>query len=128
MPVCATVDVERVRHATRALAESLGFDTVDTERVVLAASELATNLARYAQQGQILIRAVQKAGWVGVEIESRDAGPGIDNPAQATRGGTSTGGGLGAGLAGAQRLMDEFTLSSAPTGTTVVCRKWRKTP
>ena len=52
VPVCATVDVERVRHATRALAESLGFDTVDTEMVVLAASELATNLAerRYLER------------------------------------------------------------------------------
>jgi serine/threonine-protein kinase RsbT len=92
--------------------------------IVLAVSELATNLARYSPGGRIHVRAIGKSTEVGIQVESRDHGPGIVDPGEAARGGVSSGGGLGAGLAGVQRLMDEFELSSAPSGTTVVCRKW----
>jgi serine/threonine-protein kinase RsbT len=117
--VVGTVDVERARRETRDVASGLGFDAADSEMVVLAVSELATNITRYTGGGRIRVRPLVASDAVGIEVESRDDGPGI--------GGASNSSGLGLGLAGVRRLMDEFELSSAPSGTTVVCRKWRKT-
>jgi serine/threonine-protein kinase RsbT len=119
-------DVERARRGVRQLTHGLGFDAFDTERVVLAVSELATNLARYATAGEIDLRAISGVQILGIHVESRDAGPGITDVVAAVTSGVSSGGGLGAGLAGVRRLMDDFELTSGPTGTTVVCRKWRK--
>lgn len=125
MLVQATVDVERARRETRDMAVGVGFDVADSEMVVLAVSELATNLARYAPGGRIRVRSIVEPVGVGLEVQSHDAGPGIPDPEQAVQGGASSSGGLGLGLAGVRRLMDEFEISSVPGGgTTVVCRKW----
>jgi serine/threonine-protein kinase RsbT len=128
MSICGAVDVERARRGARDLTHRLGFDRFAAEEVVLAVSELATNLARYATSGEIELCAISGRQLLGIRVESRDDGPGIADVAAAARGGgSSTSGGLGAGLAGVRRLMDDFELTSSPTGTTVVCRKWRKT-
>ncbi len=127
MSIRGAVDVERARRGARDLTQRLGFDRFDAEEVVLAVSELATNLARYATSGEIDLCAISGQQLLGIRVESRDDGPGIADVAAAARGGSSTSGGLGAGLAGVRRLMDDFELTSGPTGTTVVCRKWRKT-
>jgi serine/threonine-protein kinase RsbT len=92
---------------------------------VLSVSELATNLVRYARDGYLILRRISNSRAEGVEIESRDSGPGIEQPLTRRHSDASTGGGLGAGLAGVQRLMHEFELKTGPTGTTVICRRWR---
>jgi serine/threonine-protein kinase RsbT len=122
------VDVERARRAARVLTGSLGFSRVEQEMVTLSVSELATNLVRYAVEGSIVLRATLSPNRIGIEVESRDRGPGIATTRAAVHGGRSTGEGLGAGLAAVRRLMDDFELHTAPTGTIVICRRWRSLP
>ena len=127
VPVRATRDVERARREARTLATGQGFTAADTERVVLAVSELATNLARYARQGEVLLSVIAGPRGAGVEVESRDTGPGIADLSQALEDGYTTGGELGGGLSGVRRLMDDFEITSAPSGTRVLARKWLRT-
>ena len=120
VPVGTRADAARARRAARALAVALGFGPADAEAVALAAAELATNLVRYARGGVLVAAPVRGAAGVGVQLESRDAGPGIGDVARALQDGYSTGGGLPA----ARRLMDEFEVDTGPGGTTIVARKW----
>jgi serine/threonine-protein kinase RsbT len=106
------------------MATALGFGRYDVERIGLAVSELGTNLERYARGGRIGMRPVEGERALGIEIASQDEGPGIARSTE-LREGVSGSGGLGAGLASVRRMMDDFELSSAPSGTSVVCRKWR---
>jgi serine/threonine-protein kinase RsbT len=122
--IAAQIDVERARRAARLMATQLAFTREDIELVSLAVSELATNLVRYAVDGQIDLLGVEGTRGPGIQIESHDRGPGIQDVAAALRDGFSTGGGLGGGLPGVQRMMDEFELTSDLSGTTVICRKW----
>jgi anti-sigma regulatory factor (Ser/Thr protein kinase) len=117
-------DVEAARRQTRSLVLNLGFSTSDAEKVVLAVSELATNLLRYAKDGQITVSATGVGSKVGVLVESVDTGPGIDDIDRALTDGFSTAGGLGGGLSGVNRLMDDFTITSDATGTQIATRKW----
>src|SRR4029453_18164926 len=91
-------DVEQARREARSLAAGASFSSEDTERIVLAVSELATNLVMHAEGGHIRIRTYQEPLRSIVEIESGDEGPGIDGLDQAMIDGYSTGGGLGSGL------------------------------
>lgn len=102
----------------------LGFKSPQIEAVVLAVSELATNLVRYGQNGEILLSEIRESARRGIQIEVIDKGPGIADLVDAMRDGLSTGGGMGSGLPAARRLMDEFEISSSPSGTRVVTRKW----
>jgi serine/threonine-protein kinase RsbT len=124
LAVSAAADVERARREARALATRQGFAVADTERIVLAVSELATNLTRYARLGEIVLSVVANARGTGIEVASHDAGPGIADLARAQEDGFTTGGGLGGGLPGVRRLMDEFQITSAPSGTWVRACKW----
>jgi serine/threonine-protein kinase RsbT len=117
-------DVPRARRAARALAAAQGLGAADTESVALAATELATNLVRYARGGSLTLTPVAGPAGAGVQIESHDAGPGIADLGRALQDGFSTGGGLGGGLPGLRRLMDEFAVESGAAGTTIVARKW----
>lgn len=123
-PITTPADVAAARRAARMLATDLGFTPVDTERVVLAVSELATNLVRYAQQGVILLAPLATAQGHGLQVESQDTGPGIANLSRALEDGFSTAGGLGHGLPAVQRLMDDMTITTAPDGTRIVARTW----
>ncbi len=123
--VRGAVDVERARREARALARRLDFAPIEQEMVVLSVSELATNLARYAVDGEIVLSQIAGPETAGVRVESRDRGPGLAAPSGTSVSAVSHG--LGAGLAGVRRLMDDFDLRSDPTGTVVVCRKWRST-
>jgi len=118
------------RQEAREVAKALGFGAVDQSRITTAVSELARNVVRYAPQGrgEVLIRALSVPDkGSGIEIDVRDEGPGIPNVEQALRDGFSTGNGLGMGLPGAKRLMDEMTIDSAVGhGTRVTIRKWRR--
>lgn len=117
------------RQRAREVARQLGFGAVDQSRIATAVSELARNVARYATDGRgaVAIRELDASGRVGVEIVVSDEGPGIADVAQALSDGFTSGGGMGMGLPGARRLMDEMTIESAPgQGTTVTIRKWRR--
>jgi serine/threonine-protein kinase RsbT len=117
-------DVERARREARTLALRLGFGRDDAERVTLAVSELAANLLKYAQDGRIVASSLEELGAVGIQIESLDIGPGIDDIPNALRDGFSTGGGLGSGLPCVVRMMDEITIESSASGTHIMTRKW----
>jgi serine/threonine-protein kinase RsbT len=119
-------DIIAVRSFGRNIAIKLGFGVVDQCRITTAISELARNAVVHGGGGHAIIRTIQNRK-NGIEIIIRDEGPGIKNLDLAMKGGFSSVGGLGIGLSGAKRLMDEFQItSSAGKGTTVTIRKWLK--
>jgi serine/threonine-protein kinase RsbT len=118
-------DIAMARRAVRDLAGKLGFGITETARIVTAASELSRNVHKYAGNGVMQWRAIENGDACGLELRFVDHGPGIADVDQALREGHSTGGGLGMGLPGARRLMDEMEIHSVLTqGTTVMVRKW----
>jgi serine/threonine-protein kinase RsbT len=120
------VDIVSARYHGRALAVRLGFTQTDATLVATAISELARNIILYAGQGTILLKALDAGRGPGVLVIARDDGPGIADLGRALAGGYSTSGGLGLGLCGVRRLVDEFDLvSSADQGTTVTFKKWK---
>jgi serine/threonine-protein kinase RsbT len=113
------------RQVGRQLALELGFSATDGTLLATAISELARNILLYAKTGEILLRVIENDGRRGIGVIARDQGPGIPDVARALQGGYSTSGGLGLGLAGTRRVMDEFELSSVVgQGTTVTVTKW----
>ena len=126
--IVTEVDVERIRREARALATHVGFERHDAEAILLAVSELATNLVRYAPGGELVVSVVTGANRVGILVQSSDLGPGIADVELALRDGYSTSGGLGGGLSGVRRMMDDFTIVTSPSGTSIEARKWRFPP
>jgi serine/threonine-protein kinase RsbT len=111
----------------RALAAHLGLSSDDQVIVVIAISEVARNIIQYAQVGEIVLGSVARGDRCGIVIVARDQGPGIVDIERALQDGYSTGGGLGLGLSGARRLMDEFEIvSQVGKGTTIVMKKWKR--
>jgi anti-sigma regulatory factor (Ser/Thr protein kinase) len=118
-------NVDAVRVMSRALAESIGFDPAPCEEIALAMTELATNLIKHAQGGKLTLTPLADGGRIGLEIESRDSGPGIADVEQALADRFSTAGTRGTGLGAVNRLMDELDITSERgRGTSIVCRKW----
>lgn len=123
--VRSDLDIVTARVRGRDLAKSLGFGVIDQARVATAISELTRNVVLYAGSGEVMLRRVEARGRVGLEVECVDQGPGIPDVELALRDGYSTSNGLGMGLPGTRRLMDDFEITSAPgQGTRVVVRKW----
>ncbi len=123
--ILAEQDIVIARQSGRAIARELGFSIVDQSRIATSISELARNIFLYAGKGTVHIRPLDNNGKLGIEIVAEDRGPGIRDTKLAILDGFSTSNGLGMGLPGTQRLMDEFQLNSEPgVGTTVVVRKW----
>ncbi|WP_047150579.1 anti-sigma regulatory factor [Aneurinibacillus tyrosinisolvens] len=119
-------DIVVARQSGRDLAKSLGFGEVDQARITTAISELARNIYLYAKKGEIELAALSEGDRVGIQIISRDNGPGIRDVMKALEDGYSTSGGLGAGLPGVKRLMDEFSIeSSEGKGTVIRAVKWK---
>jgi serine/threonine-protein kinase RsbT len=119
------IDIVLACQKGRALAEQLGMSGNDQVVVVIAISEVARNIINYADCGEIVLSAFGQNGKSGISIVARDEGPGILDIERALQDGYSTGGGLGLGLAGAKRLMDEFQILSQPgKGTTIMMKKW----
>lgn len=123
MRIAAASDVERARTTARRIALELGFGPISAESLALATRELATNLVRYALEGDLRITRIEGAR-SGVLLESVDSGPGIADLGAARRDGYSTGAGLGSGLGAIERLMDECEFRSSPAGTVITARKW----
>ena len=124
--VGAEVDVGRAVIEAARVAGECGLRIDASSRVATSVSELARNILKYAQTGTIEIRSVERAQGVGVQIVSRDNGPGIDDVERALADHVSSGGTLGLGLPGVRRLMDEFELDTEPgRGTTVRATLWR---
>ena len=125
IPIESDVDIVEVRMASRSLAKYIGFDGADQVMIATAVSEVARNIIEYAKSGQVVLSVVQDHSRRGLEVVARDEGPGIADIAQAMTDGFSTSRGLGLGLPGSRRLMDEFLLESKiRQGTTVTMRKW----
>lgn len=119
-------DIVQVRQAVRAIAVELGFSLVDQTKLVTAASELARNTVTYGGGGTLLIEGLNEGVRRGIKLTFEDHGPGIPDIELAMKDGYTTGGGLGLGLGGAKRLVNEFDISSRPgEGTRVVIARWR---
>jgi len=110
----------------RAMAERLGFPRPDPTLIATAISEVARNIVVHVGRGEIVLKPFEDANRYGVVVIARDDGPGIRDVEAAVRDDYSGRGGLGLGLPGARRLMDDFEIeSSADSGTTVTMTKWR---
>jgi serine/threonine-protein kinase RsbT len=119
-------DVVLARNEVRQLAASLGFRMIDQTRLATVTSELARNLVKYAGRGRVIAQPIESLRGKGLRLIFEDAGPGIADITAAMRDGFSTGGGLGKGLPGSRRLVDDFEIRSARgTGTCVTVVKWR---
>ena len=125
LQIASEGDIVSARRLIRNAASALGFSITDVTRIVTAASELTRNIYHYAGSGVMRWRVIGQGLGVGLELTFEDSGPGIPDVAQAMESGFSTSKGLGLGLPGAKRLMDEMTLQSqVGVGTTVQIRKW----
>jgi len=128
LPIQSGDDVVRVRQHVRGAAAGNGLSLVDQTKLVTAASELARNTLVHGGGGIARVEVVKSAaGRTGIKLHFTDEGPGIADIDLALRDGWSSGTGLGLGLSGSRRLVDEFELSSKPgEGTTVVVVKWSR--
>ena len=124
IPIRVDADIVRARQAARDLAARGGFSGTELTVLATAVSEVARNIVRFAGSGEIFVELVESPRR-GVRCVARDTGPGIQDIDRALTDGYSTYGGLGVGLPGARRLMDEFEIASDPgRGTTVTMAKW----
>lgn len=125
--VQAERDIVTARSTARQIAVSLGFGAIDQSRIATAVSELTRNIVRYATdgRGQVTVRGTQDRP--GIEVIVSDEGPGIADLDLVMQDGYTSGGGMGLGLPGTKRLMDEMQIESQPgRGTTITIRKWRR--
>jgi serine/threonine-protein kinase RsbT len=126
IPIQAPNDIVVVRQKVRALTTELRFSLVDQTKMVTAASELARNALEHGKGGQVQVELVEDDPRRGLRLTFEDQGPGIPNIDLALKDGYTTGNGLGLGLSGAKRLVNEFEIESAPgKGTRVTVARWR---
>lgn len=124
-PIVTEPDVIIARQMGRSLASRLGFSVIDQARITTAISELARNIINYGVRGSVTICGIKGERGEGIEIRFDDVGPGIPDVAKAMSHGYSSKSGLGVGLPGSRRLMDDFDLRTAPgEGVHIVVRKW----
>lgn len=120
-------DIVIVRRTAREVSAQIGFGITDVTRIVTASSEMARNIFKYAGEGIMRWRRIEKDGRAGIEVQFEDQGPGIADVNRALQEGYTTGEGLGMGLPGTKRLVDELEINSAVgKGTTVTLRRWLK--
>lgn len=124
VPITSDQDLVAARAEGRALAQALGFSQTDATLIATAISEVARNIVRFASSGEVTVEVLDEPR-CGLQLVARDTGPGITDVEQALADGYSTNAGLGLGLPGARRLMDEFAVASeVGRGTTVTMTKW----
>jgi serine/threonine-protein kinase RsbT len=126
VPVHAAEDVVLVRRITREWSIAAGFSLVDQTKMVTAASELARNMIVHGGGGNVMFEALNSESRRGLRLTFEDQGPGIEDIELAMRDGQSSKGGLGLGLGGSKRLVNEFAISSRPgEGTRVCITRWK---
>ena len=119
-------DIIIARKIAREFAQEINLDITNKARILTAVSELARNIYRYAETGQIKVEVVEEAYKAGLRITAVDNGPGIKDIRKAMERGYSTSGSLGAGLPGVEIMMDEFSIeSSKHNGTKISITKWQ---
>ncbi len=119
------LDIVAARVEGRNLAREMGFGIIDQARIATAISELARNVVLYAHGGQVILNRIERDGRVGLQIVCEDQGPGIKDLNLVMRDGYSSNQGLGMGLPGTKRLMDDFEIHSKDgAGTTITACKW----
>jgi serine/threonine-protein kinase RsbT len=120
-------DMVRVRAQVRQRAVELGFSLVEQTKIITAASEIARNTLRHGGGGEALVEVIVQPDRKGLRMQFRDNGPGIADVALAQRDGYSSAGGLGLGLGGARRLVDELELQTeVGVGTTITLMRWKQ--
>jgi serine/threonine-protein kinase RsbT len=127
VPIRADVDVVVARQKIRGLVSDLRFSGSELTLIATAISEVARNIVSYAGNGEIVMRVIQRGQRRGITVVARDRGPGIADIERAMKDGFSTSRGLGLGLPGSKRLMDEFELvSEVGKGTEITMTKWER--
>ena|SRR5688500_10782399 len=126
LPIRSEMDVVQVRQAVRAWSIELAFSLVDQTKTITAASELARNTLLHGKGGQVRLESLLEGARRGLRLSFEDQGPGIPDVTKAMSDGYTTGGGLGMGLPGSKRLVNEFNISTrVGEGTTVTITKWK---
>jgi serine/threonine-protein kinase RsbT len=125
-PIRSSDDIVKVRQITREWALMQAFSLVDQTKIVTAASELARNTLEHGGGGEVRIQALQEGMRRGVRLTFTDQGPGIADLAKALKDGFTTGNGMGLGLSGSKRLVNDFDIQSEiDKGTTVMIARWK---
>ena len=118
-------DIVAARQQARALATQAGFSICDSTLITTAISEMTRNILEYASHGEVTISPLKNGTRRGVKIVASDHGPGIADISKVMQDGYSSNNGLGIGLPGTKRLMDEFEIrSKIGKGTVVTMKKW----
>ena len=128
IPIESDADVVTARQRAREMAGALELTSTDQTLLATAISEVARNITTYAGRGEVLLSVISDdKGRSGIQVIARDQGPGIENVDLAMQDGYTSGGGLGLGLPGARRLVDDFHIETAPgQGTTVTLLMWAR--
>lgn len=126
VPIVNSADVVLARQKVRQWATEMKFSLVDQTKLVTAASELARNALDHGKGGHMMIERVENAAKSGLKLVFEDRGPGIADIDAALRDGFTTGGGMGLGLGGSRRLVNDFHIDSEPgKGTRVTVVRWK---
>ena len=126
VPLESEKDIVLARQLVRKIAQELAFSLVDQTKMVTAASELARNTVTYGGGGVLVWEMLADGVKKGLRLTFKDEGPGIANVSQAMTDGWTSGGGLGLGLSGAKRLVNEFEIDTRPgQGTRVTITRWK---
>jgi len=126
VPIASSSDVVLARQKVRQWAIEMKFTLVDQTKLVTAASELARNTLDHGRGGQMVIEQVENSIKSGLKLVFEDRGPGISDVNAALRDGFTTGGGMGLGLGGSKRLVNDFQIDSEPgKGTRVTVVRWK---
>ena len=126
MPIRTSADIVQIRQTVRVWAVEQGFGLVDQTKLVTAASELARNTLDYGRGGTVRLLALDDGGRRGLRLIFEDQGPGIPDIQLALTDGYTSGGGLGLGLGGSKRLVNEFDIASkVGEGTRVTVTRWK---
>jgi serine/threonine-protein kinase RsbT len=128
IPIESDADIVTARQRAREMAGALELTSTDQTLLATAISEVARNITTYAGRGEVLLSVIKDDhGRSGIKVIARDEGPGIENLELALRDGYTSGGGLGLGLPGARRLVDDFSIETAlGQGTTVTLLMWAR--
>lgn len=126
VPIASSSDVVMARQKVRQWALEMKFTLVDQTKLVTAASELARNALEHGKGGQMVIEQVENSVKSGLKLVFEDRGPGISDVEAALRDGYTTGGGMGLGLGGSKRLVNDFHIESEPgKGTRITVVRWK---